>query len=113
VEQGYRVRDARDEPAQAGEQQQFFDLPDQDVLPRKVPETPITRSRNLGSAGIQPNSGFGDSAALGIRSSGRDACAGDTSRASAGRIALDEGVLRLVPPTLSVRFDEHVATNFA
>jgi hypothetical protein len=63
-------------------------------------------------AGIQPNSGFGDSAALGIRSSGRDACAGDTSRASAGRIAL-ERVLRLVPPTLSIRFDEHVATNFA
>jgi hypothetical protein len=26
MEQGYGVRDARDEPAQAGEQQQFFDL---------------------------------------------------------------------------------------
>jgi hypothetical protein len=50
VEQGYGVRDARDEPAQAGEQQQFFDLPDHDVLPpEKVPETPTTRSRNLGS----------------------------------------------------------------
>ena len=33
VEQGYGVRDARDEPAQAREQQQFFDLPDHDVLP--------------------------------------------------------------------------------
>jgi hypothetical protein len=54
VEQGYGVRDARDEPAQAGEQQQFFDLPDQDVLPRKVPETPITTSRNLGSASASP-----------------------------------------------------------
>jgi hypothetical protein len=37
VEQGYGVRDARDEPAQAGEQQQFFDLPDHDVLPGEGP----------------------------------------------------------------------------
>jgi hypothetical protein len=49
MEQSYGVRDARDEPAQAGEQQQFFDLPDHDVLPRRVPEIPITRSGNLGS----------------------------------------------------------------
>ena len=37
VKQGYGVRDARDESAQAGEQQQFFDLPDHDVLPREGP----------------------------------------------------------------------------
>jgi hypothetical protein len=49
MEQSYGVRDARDEPAQAGEQQQFFDLPDHDVLPRRVPEIPTTRSGNLGS----------------------------------------------------------------
>jgi hypothetical protein len=46
MEQGYGVGDARDEPAQAGEQQQFFDLPDHEVLPRKVPEIPITRVPN-------------------------------------------------------------------
>ena len=36
VEQGHGVRDARDEPAQAGEQQQFFDLPDHDVHYQRI-----------------------------------------------------------------------------
>jgi hypothetical protein len=37
MEQSYGVRNARDEPAQAGEQQQFFDLPDHDALPGEGP----------------------------------------------------------------------------
>jgi hypothetical protein len=50
VEQRYGVGDAGDDPAQAGEHQQFFDLPDHDSPPaEKVPETPTTRSGNLGS----------------------------------------------------------------
>ena len=76
------------------------------------PSTQIISLKDRQICGNPAEFCFGDSAALGIRSSGRDACAGDTSRASAGRIAL-ERVLRLVPPTLSIRFDEHVATNFA
>jgi hypothetical protein len=50
VKQGYGVRDARDEPAQAGEQQQFFDLPDHDVLPpRRSRRLQQRRGRTLGS----------------------------------------------------------------
>jgi hypothetical protein len=54
VEQGHGVGDAGDEAAQAGEQQQFFDLPDHDSPPpEKVSETRTTTSGNLGStAGI-------------------------------------------------------------
>jgi hypothetical protein len=50
VKQGYGVRDARDESAQAGEQQQFFDLPDHDVLPpRRSRRLQQRRGRTLGS----------------------------------------------------------------
>ena len=48
VEQGHGVRDARDEPAQAGEQQQFFDLPDHDVLPRRRSGDSNNDERELG-----------------------------------------------------------------
>jgi hypothetical protein len=48
VEQRQSVGDARDEPAQAGEQQQFFDLPDHDVLPGEGPGHSNNEERELG-----------------------------------------------------------------
>ena len=48
VEQRQGVGDARDEPAQAGEQQQFFDLPDHDVLPGEGPGDSNNEERELG-----------------------------------------------------------------
>jgi hypothetical protein len=48
VEQRQGVGDARDEPAQAGEQQQFFDLPDHDGLPGEGPGHSNNEERELG-----------------------------------------------------------------
>src|SRR5215472_14516556 len=49
VEQGYGVRDAGDEPAHAGKQQQFLDKPGHDVPPGVAPGETTTGSGNLGS----------------------------------------------------------------
>src|SRR5262249_32698048 len=46
-EQGYGVREARGEPAQAGQQQQFFDLSGHDVLPRRG--SGESKRRNVGA----------------------------------------------------------------
>jgi len=64
MEQGYGVRDARDEPAQAGEQQQFFDLPDHDVLPGENPGDSNNEERELG---FQARVGFHQEAANSAR----------------------------------------------
>jgi hypothetical protein len=53
-EQGYGVREARGEPAQAGQQQQFFDLSGHYVLPGERPENPMEERGSPAEMGRAP-----------------------------------------------------------